>query len=65
MSLAQLLVIFSMQGFEIYEEEYVLLREKVPELDEWDKSTVSTVLIYICKMNENIIEISSSTFLAA
>jgi hypothetical protein len=41
-----------MQGFEIYEEEYVLLREKVPELDEWDKSTASTVLIYICITHE-------------
>ena len=39
------IVILSMQGFEIYEEEYVLLREKVPELDEWDKVPVSTVII--------------------
>ena len=39
------IVILSMQGFEIYEEEYVLLREKVPELDEWAKVPVSTVII--------------------
>eukprot|EP00090_Calanus_glacialis_P033111 TRINITY_DN54930_c0_g1_i1.p1 TRINITY_DN54930_c0_g1~~TRINITY_DN54930_c0_g1_i1.p1 ORF type:complete len:250 (-),score=63.23 TRINITY_DN54930_c0_g1_i1:78-827(-) len=36
------------KGFEIYEEEYVLLREKVPELDEWDK-----VPVILAKVKEN------------
>ena len=28
-------------GFEIYEEDFILLREKVPDLPEWGKSQVS------------------------